>query len=114
LIAVKQITLAVVNRLDRPAPVFRDACDEAAPLRRTDSVFSAMSWPAQARQKFCMSTPSFSKILHIAAKYFKKSRGTAAMKSRFLPNRAGDRRFLDRFKMRIIGLSNGALGYPEQ
>jgi hypothetical protein len=61
-----------------------------------------------------MLPPSISKILHISAKYFKKSRGTAAMKSRFLPNRAGDRRFLDGFKMRISDLSNGALVTREQ
>jgi hypothetical protein len=31
----------------------------------------------------------------VPPKDFKKSCGNAAMKSRFLPNRAGDRRFLD-------------------
>jgi hypothetical protein len=38
----------------------------------------------------------------------------AAMKSRYLPNRAGDRRFLDGFEMRFGTSVAGLLGRQEQ
>jgi hypothetical protein len=69
------VTPAVIARL-WAAPVLREACDQ--PYRC--GAFAAI------------------RLVHlkmVPPKDFKKSCGNAAMKSRFLPNRAGDRRFLD-------------------
>jgi hypothetical protein len=61
LIAVKRITLAVVKRLDRPAPVFRDASEYR---------FGVLI-PRVRGDELAHSSPL--KILHVAAKYFGNS-----------------------------------------